>query len=191
MPSGNPMPNMLRLPSVNKPPRQEVAFDSKSSALCTKPQCLANELQNNKLSNTLVLTKYTYAYAVPDHDRWVAMGDYLSKLRRHLGFINFLGWKAIKYIWYLTFKYSCSPLYFSKMKGGFSAGDNGATWAGHKPFWTIRMATWQWCLSSTKCTALSHSSDLKSACWENKTPYSFVIETCQGFFNSSWMRVLN
>lgn len=90
-PSGNPMPTMLQLPSVNKPPRQEVAFDSKASALCTKPPCFANELQNNKLSNILILTKYTYAHAVLDHDRLVAMEDYLSKLKRHLGFIKFLG----------------------------------------------------------------------------------------------------
>lgn len=75
MPSGNTRPTMLRLPSVNKPPRQEVAFDSKSSALCTKPQCLANKLQNNKLSKTLILTKCTYAYTVRDCDRLMAMKD--------------------------------------------------------------------------------------------------------------------
>lgn len=91
MPSGNPMPAMLRLPSVNKPPRQEVAFDSMSRALCTKPQCLANEFQNNKLSNTLILRKHTYAHAVLGHNRLVAMEDYLSKLKRHLGFIKILG----------------------------------------------------------------------------------------------------
>lgn len=75
MPSGNPMPTMLRLPSVNKPPRQEVAFDSKSSALCTKPQCLANKLQNNKVSKILIQTKCTFAHTVRGCDRLMAMKD--------------------------------------------------------------------------------------------------------------------
>jgi hypothetical protein len=37
MPSGNPMPTMLRSRLGNKLHRKEVPFDSKSSALCTKP----------------------------------------------------------------------------------------------------------------------------------------------------------
>lgn len=95
MPSGNSMPTMLRLPSANKPPRQEVAFDSKSGALCTKPQCLASELQNNKLSQT----------SVPGRPAMPLGG------KEAPGVLTSSGWEAIKYTWCLTLRCSRSLLY--------------------------------------------------------------------------------
>lgn len=81
MPPRNPMPTRLRLPLAYLP-REEVAFDSKSNALCTKPQCLANEFKNNKLSKMLMLTMYTtYARAVPHHVGLVAIEVLLLKIK--------------------------------------------------------------------------------------------------------------
>lgn len=47
-----------------------------------------------------------------------------SRLRRRLVFINSLGRKGIKYIWYLTFTGAHSLLHLlNKIKGGFSVGE--------------------------------------------------------------------
>lgn len=124
MPLGNPMPTTLRLPSANKPRRQEVVFDSKLSALCTKPQCLANELQDNKLSH--LSWQHTHVLIAVQCRTVRHRGQPRcdpSRLRRCLEFINSLGRKGIKYIRYLTFTGSHSLLYLlNKIKGGFSDG---------------------------------------------------------------------
>lgn len=109
----NPMPTRLRLP-LAYPPREEVAFDSESNALCTKPQCLANEFESNKLSKMLMLIMYTtYAHAVPHHGGLVATEDLLLKIKdgQVLVFLNLRLNSYINYMCYLTFKYSCCLLY--------------------------------------------------------------------------------
>lgn len=117
VPSGNPMPTMLRLPWVSKPPRQEVAFDSKFSALCTKPQASPVHYKTRKgvkhLSDNVHVRSHGATHLWP----W---GGGVPTLTRHFVFSKSLGRKAIKYIRYLIFRCLCSPLYlFLKTKGGW------------------------------------------------------------------------
>lgn len=111
MPPGNPMPTMLRLPSVTKPPRQEVAFDS--TLMSFAPNHSASPMYY-KTINSVKHLPWQSPHMLMQCQTMISLlatEDYLSKLRRHLVFIKILGWKAIKYIWCLTFKCSCSPLY--------------------------------------------------------------------------------
>lgn len=93
-------------------------------------------------------------------------------------------------MWCLTFKYSCSLFNFFLNERWLLRGDyNGATWAGHKSFRTIRLAACEWCVSPTKCTALIHRSDLNCLLGEQNTTLVryrnlsgiFQLYLCQNF----------
>lgn len=104
MPPRNPIPTRLRLP-LAYPPRQEVAFDSESNALCTKPQWLANEFKSNKVTKMLMLTMYTtYAHAVPHHGGLVAIEDLLLKIK-DCQVLVFLNLRLNGYIKYVLLKF--------------------------------------------------------------------------------------
>lgn len=120
------MPTTLRLPSANKPPRQEVVLIP--SWVLFAPNHNAWPMSYKTINWVKHLSWQHTHVLIAVQCRTVRHRGQLrcdpSRLRRRLVFINSLGRKGIKYIWYLTFTGARSLLYLlNKIKGGFSVGD--------------------------------------------------------------------
>lgn len=188
MPLGNPMPTTLRLPSANKPPRQEVVFDSKLSALCTKPQCLANELQDNKLSHLSWQHTCAHRGAVPHceapgtTEMWPLKTE--EALRVHQLF------RQKRYKVYMVFdfhRFTFSSLSTEQNKrwllrweeAGLEPAELGTgpprPADGHRSLCSALSQSWcGW------VTQLTFTLPARKA-----TPHTFLMETCQGFSSSA------